>query len=323
MSIVLDPNNSTTTNLVAANAHGFTGARVDVAEYSAVQIHLFSTQAGTVYTEFSHDGFLWTSSTGHSYLASTLLHVTAHVEDVYFRARVVGAAANTTLFSLNSRLISNQLPENYLNSAEDSVTAHQGGSWSVTTQNFSHVTDSVTSRCLDGAGNSLVVAAGQLAVEDAAAAALLGTINASATAISTQLPAALGQAAAAASMSVVLASNQVALPVQEVGVEANLWNADVLVGAADSTAVDLRYCKAVTIMGQSSNSVTITLKYSQDNATWYSDGAQQSSLTSKDSRIKFRPVMVAQVGVFINQLTAAHHTMVRSAYPRGPPSSYA
>ena len=204
MSITVDANNSSTTNLVAGNSYTFTGIATDVSTQTSVSLHLYSTEAGTCYTEFSHDGSLWVDSTAHAYTAANLLVISQSVQAKYFRARVVGDSVDTTIFSLVSRLLSTVRPEETLDSATDSVSAVQSGAWTVTTQNLAAGTDSVAAYVSDSAGNAIgSVGTSLTVVEDNSALILADT-----TSIAAKLPSAVGQNAMADSLSVALASDQ-------------------------------------------------------------------------------------------------------------------
>ena len=216
MAITLSAINSSTTNLVAGNGYAFSGNAEGVSTMTSIAVHLYSDQAGTLYTEFSHDGSLWTSSTAHAYSAGTLLNVSQAVQDVYFRVTVAGDAVATTVFSLNTRLLSNARPEETLDSATDSVTAQQGGApWSVTIPALSAGTDSIEARLYDSAGNGILSTLNAAHVLESNSGLLLADTNA----LVARTPV-LGQAAMAASVPVVIASDQ-----PDLGVTEARWNA--------------------------------------------------------------------------------------------------
>jgi len=116
----------------------------------------------------------------------------------------------------------------------------------------------------------------------AAAEAHLGTIDTSTatasttlTGISAKLPAALGQDIMNDSLSVVIASNQSAIPVSSAGGSSTSSSESASPGAGvttNSTAADMNGFKSVSIFGNSSNtSDSIVVQFSSDNSAFYTN----------------------------------------------------
>lgn len=75
----------------------------------------------------------------------------------------------------------------------------------------------------------------------------------------------------AASVPVVIASDQIAVPVtpQVVGVHGNAWLAAAVGAGAVSPSIDCQYTPFVSIFGNGSAASTITMQVSQDNVNFY------------------------------------------------------
>lgn len=134
----------------------------------------------------------------------------------------------------------------------------------------SSISSNVATSSLQTAGNSILTdAEAHLGTIDTSTATASTTL----TGISAKLPAALGQDIMSDSLSVVIASNQSAVPVSSAGanVSASSESATPAGGATtNSTAADMNGFVSVCIFGNTTNtSDQIVLQFSNDNSNFY------------------------------------------------------
>jgi hypothetical protein len=134
----------------------------------------------------------------------------------------------------------------------------------------SSIQSNVATSSLQTAGNSILTdAEAHLGTIDTSTATASTTL----TGISAKLPAALGQDVMSDSLSVVIASNQSAVPVSSAGanVTASSETASPTAGTTtNSTAADMNGFQHVAIFGNSSNTTDpIKVQFSNDNSTFF------------------------------------------------------
>jgi hypothetical protein len=263
----------------AGNAYQWQSVASDVSAYGTLSVAVYTDQNATLTVAFSKDASTWAHSTAYSITASTAYHVQVPVREQYCRITSATSSLTSTIHHLTCRGLDSV--HDLMTASEDSVAAYisaadgtaltqTGGALDVAQQALAHGTDSVTARCQDGSGNALVVSAGELAVADATNAGHLATIAGDTTSLDAKVPA-LGSAAAAAALPVILATDQPAIPTQVYGSQANAWSAASVSSTDTSTALDCRYAARVTYLGTVDAAITFYPEYSMDNSNWYAD----------------------------------------------------
>ena len=140
-------------------------------------------------------------------------------------------------------------------------------------------------RLLDGSGNILSSTAGALntTFSGDVTSSTHDNFLCNATMQIADVDLAFGQALAAASLPVVLASDQTALPTQVTGTHANASNAQTTAAPnEDSTAVDLQYVSKLSAFGNVSQACTVKLFQSQDGTNYYETGMSYTAVGSED-----------------------------------------
>ena len=134
----------------------------------------------------------------------------------------------------------------------------------------SSISSNVATSSLQTAGNSILTdAEAHLGTIDTSTATASTTL----TGISAKLPAALGQDVMSDSLSVVIASNQSAVPVSSAGANVTASSETATPGAGvttNSTAADMNGFQHVAIFGNTSNTTDpFKVQFSNDNSTFY------------------------------------------------------
>lgn len=213
---VVSTGNSSTATL-GANAV-FTGTAVEIKDYSAIAVAAISDVASAtngLSMQFSPDGTNWDHTHSYTSPAATGLSYTQACELRYFRIVYTNGAAAQTYFRLTVILKrNNTMPSRY--------TFDQGISGSQLADNTKSVIHGLTTGGGGGYVPVKVNPSGALTVDatisstvlatGASTSALQTTGNTSLSSIDTKTPA-LGQALMAASVPVVIASNQSGIPV--------------------------------------------------------------------------------------------------------------
>ena len=134
----------------------------------------------------------------------------------------------------------------------------------------SSIQSNVATSALQTAGNSILTdAEAHLGTIDTSTATASTTL----TGISAKLPAALGQDVMSDSLSVVIASNQSAVPVSSAGANVSASSETATPGAGvttNSTAADMNGFQHLAIFGNTSNTTDqFKVQFSNDNSTFY------------------------------------------------------
>ena len=189
-------------------------------------------------------------------------------------ASLATVASNTT--SLAAAVSGNELQVDVITSALPSGAATES-TLSAAEVHLGAI-DTATSSIQSNVATSSLQTAGNAILTDAEAH--LGTIDTSTatasttlTGISAKLPAALGQDVMSDSLSVVIASNQSAVPVSSAGANVSASSETATPGAGvttNSTAADMNGFQHVAIFGNTSNTTDqFKVQFSNDNSTFY------------------------------------------------------
>lgn len=189
-------------------------------------------------------------------------------------ASLATVASNTT--SLAAAVSGNELQVDVITSALPSGAATES-TLSAAEVHLGAI-DTATSSIQSNVATSSLQTAGNAILTDAEAH--LGTIDTSTatasttlTGISAKLPAALGQDIMSDSLSVVIASNQSAVPVSSAGANVSASSETATPGAGvttNSTAADMNGFQHVAIFGNTSNTTDqFKVQFSNDNSTFY------------------------------------------------------
>jgi hypothetical protein len=103
--VIVDANNSSTTNLAVGNSYTFTGVGTDTLGVAGIQVTLKTDQNCTVQVEQSPDNTNWDIIDSYNYYASiNNFGVTVQAVNSYVRVVVVTASLTTTYFRLQTCL---------------------------------------------------------------------------------------------------------------------------------------------------------------------------------------------------------------------------
>lgn len=103
-NIVLDPNNSSVSNLNVGNSYTFTGTHTSTSNVSGIQVTLFSDKNCSLTVQQSHDFINWDISDSYMAYANVGLGITVQAISLYCRIIATTQSLTTTVFRLETIL---------------------------------------------------------------------------------------------------------------------------------------------------------------------------------------------------------------------------